>query len=74
MTRYLTLWLKFFKNVLVREMEYKGHFLLNILVEIGWTAVLVISLELIFAQTATIAGWSKGEAFIIYALYRLTGG
>lgn len=70
MVRYLKLLLAFMKASLVREIGFKANFLVNVMVEIGWTLVTVFTLEIIFHNTADIAGWVKGEVFFIYALYR----
>lgn len=71
MVRLLNLWLQFAKNSIVREMEFKGNFLTQMAVEIGWTMVSIFAFEMIFIQTETIAGWRKAEVYLIYAIFRL---
>jgi ABC-2 type transport system permease protein len=52
-------------------MEYKAHFLTNVLVEIVWTFVTLFVFEAIFTQTTSLGGWSKGEVIFLYGFYRL---
>lgn len=68
--RYARLWRVFAINSLIREMEFKGNFIVSIFVEILWTMVTVFALEILFYQTQTIADWSKGEVFLLYGIYR----
>jgi len=73
MFRYLYLWYLFAKFNLVREMEFKGNFIIQLIAAIGWLLVTVFVLEVIFSQTNSIVGWSKGEVYLLYGFYRLTG-
>lgn len=69
--RYLSLWFSFAKNSLIRQMEFKANFILDLCVEIAWVGTTIFALEIIFSQTKTIAGWTKGEVLLIYALYKI---
>jgi len=55
----------------LQSFEYKLNFLIDILVEIGWSLVTVFAIEIMFYQVDSIAGWSKGEIVLVYAFYRL---
>ncbi len=70
MKRYFKLWLEFARNSIIREMEFKGNFLTQILVEIGWASVSIFAFEMIFLQTETIADWTKSQVYLIYAIFR----
>ena len=72
MKRLTRLWLAFAKNSLAREMEFRGNFLFKMLMEIGWASTTIFSLEVIFSQTSSLASWSKGEVYLIYALFRIS--
>lgn len=53
-------------------MEFKGNFLITLVLEIAWTMVTVFTITIVFSQTNSMGGWSKGEVFLIYALFRLS--
>lgn len=71
MKRYTKLWLSFAKNSLIREMGFKANFLVKVTLEIGWAFATIFMFEIIFYQTNTIAGWKKGEIYLIYSLFRI---
>lgn len=71
MKRYISLLYYFTRTSLIREIGFKANFVTNIFVEIAWSFVTIFGLEVMFFHTDTISGWSKGEVFLIYALYRL---
>ncbi|MFC1748282.1 ABC transporter permease [Pseudomonadota bacterium] len=68
--RYIQLWLSFAKTSLAREIEYKGNFITQIIVQLGWTMVSLVSIEIIFFNTESLVGWNKGELILIFAIYR----
>lgn len=69
--RYLSLWLAFVKNSLARELEFKGNFVIDFLIELFWMGTTLFALEVIFTHTTAISGWSKGEVMFLYGFYRL---
>jgi len=70
--RYLNLWLRFAHFSLMQNLEYKANFLVDMVVEIGWSLVTLFAIEIIFYTVDSIAGWSKGEIVLVYAFYRLS--
>jgi len=71
LSHYTKLWLNFARTSLLIKLEYKTNFLLQMIIEVCWAAVTFFTLEIMFYQTNSLAGWSKGEVFMIYAIYRL---
>jgi len=57
---------------LARAMIYKANFLSQVLIEIGWSSVTLVSIELIFTNITTMVGWDKGELLFIYSIYRFS--
>lgn len=53
--------LRFWKNSLIREMTFRGHFIVNALGEVGWVVLLLIFAELIFSKTSDVKGWTKDQ-------------
>ncbi len=53
--------LRYWKNSLIREMTFRGHFIINALGEVGWVVLLLIFAELIFSKTSDVKGWTKDQ-------------
>src|SRR5438552_1150066 len=72
--RYLRLWFALGRFGLIRELAFRGNFLVKISVEMLWLAILLIFWETVYAQTNLIAGWSKSEyMFFLGCYYALEG-
>lgn len=65
MFRYLKLYFHFFRNCLVRELEFRFNAFLLSLVHIFWLGVMLGSVTLIFGQVDSLAGWRKEEVLIL---------
>jgi ABC-2 type transport system permease protein len=50
-------------------LEYRFDFVANVLRGLGWIIVSLISFSVIFAQSPTISGWNKHEAFVLFGMY-----
>lgn len=72
MKRYIRLFTTFAKISLIRNMEFKSNFLMTLALEVAWTMVTFFTITIVFSQTNSMGGWSKGEVFLIYALFRLS--
>jgi ABC-2 type transport system permease protein len=72
--RYLRLMLAFAKFGLSTELAFRANFLVKLLVEALWLAILILFYELIFRNTASVAGWDRNRyLFFIGCHYALTG-
>lgn len=67
-------WLAVIRTSLVREMEFRANFFLGILREFLWLGVFVLMIQTVFAQTDSLAGWSKSQMLILLSLSRLIEG
>ncbi len=61
MIRYLRLWAAFFRNCITREMEYRGHFFMQFMIDMVWYGVQVALFEVIYMSTGSVAGMGRGE-------------
>ena len=59
--RYLRILLRFWKNGLIREMTFRGHFLLNVVTELSWIALMLVFIKVIYANTGHVRGWSEPQ-------------
>lgn len=69
--RHLRILLRFWKNSLLREMSFRGHFLLNVASEVGWVALLLIFVNVIFRNTAHVQGWSESQYLFLMGTHML---
>ncbi len=73
--KYLTnVWLSLARTSIVREMEFRGNFVLGIIRQFSWIAAFIFMVEIIFRNTSSLNGWSHAEMFIIVALSRMIEG
>jgi ABC-2 type transport system permease protein len=63
--RYLRLYKAFVANCLSRAMEFRAQFFAGIIAYMIWSAVSLLFIEVVFAQTA-IAGWTRDEMWVLY--------
>lgn len=69
--RYLRIYLALAKYCLVREMSFRGHFIINVLTEVLWFALLIVFFKVIYARTSTIAGWSEYQVLFLLGTHHL---
>jgi ABC-2 type transport system permease protein len=63
--RYLRLFTAILRYNIMRELMFKGNFILWIFVDIGWFGIQVALIEVIFSHTQAIAGWNKYEMIML---------
>lgn len=74
LSRYAKLWLGFFKNSLIRQLEYKTNFIGQLITEVVWITTQLIFFKAIFLQVDSFAGWNESEIyFFVGSLYLVDG-
>ncbi|MFM8455531.1 MAG: hypothetical protein ACKOAK_02075, partial [Ignavibacteria bacterium] len=58
------LWITLFKNCLSRDMEFRLHYALQVMVDIIWCTVQIGFFEVMFMYTPAFAGLSRSEAYL----------
>jgi ABC-2 type transport system permease protein len=72
MLRYIRIWCQFFATCLAREIEYRGHFLLQFMVDMVWYGVQIGLFEVIYLSTDSVAGFSRDQMAIFLATVFMT--
>lgn len=72
--KYLKLFLLFIRYNLIREMEFRGNFLLLMAVDILWVSFQILLIEMYFQFTASIFGWTKPQVFVLMGIFRIVKG
>lgn len=74
MRRTFRLLILFWRQALMREMAYPGNFWFIFFVNAAGFVSQLLAIEIIFAQTDTLTGWSKGEALALFAIVGIVWG
>lgn len=64
---YLRVWLTFFRNSLVREMTFRGNFVIEIITRLFWFAAQIVLFDIIYQHVPTIQDWNREEYFAFMA-------
>lgn len=72
--RYLRLYVTFFRNCLVREMEFRGSFIANSFTTVAWLLYYLFFIEIVYSHTDAVAGWTKGQSLILAGSFSLSWG
>jgi ABC-2 type transport system permease protein len=72
--RYLRLWLAFARFGLIREMAFRGNFVVKVFVELLWLGLLLIFYDTVFAQTSVVATWTRAEYMFFVGCYFMLEG
>ncbi len=67
--RYLDVYGIQFKNNLVREAVYRTNFLTAVTVDLIWMGVEVSLFSILYANTQTIAGWSREQVYFFLGIF-----
>lgn len=65
--RYGRILLSFLRNALVREMTFRGNFLMEAVTNAFWFSAQVIMFDLIYRSVQTVANWNRYEYFVFMA-------
>jgi ABC-2 type transport system permease protein len=65
MGRYVRMWLGLARYGLIRELTFRGNFLVKIAVEVLWLGILLIFYRTVFARSDHVASWTEAE-FLFY--------
>lgn len=61
----------FFKNSLIREMSFRGHFFVQVASELLWVVGILIFIEVIFSNTPDVSGWSERQYLVLIGTHML---
>lgn len=64
---YTRVWTTFLKNSLVREMMFRGNFIINIITRTFWFCAQITLFEIIYRNVDTINDWTRPQYFAFMA-------
>src|SRR5262249_13490641 len=72
--RYVRLLGSLGRYTLVRELAFRGNFLVKVSVEAMWLGIFLAFYQVVFAKTSVIAGWSQPQyIFFVVCFFALNG-
>ncbi len=73
MGRYWRVYRRFFVSSLQRELEFRANFIAKILQNCVWIVFFLLIVVVIYRNTDSVAGWNRGDAFVLAATVFLLG-
>lgn len=67
MSRYWRVYKVFFVSSLQRELEFRANFIAKLLQNCVWIVFFLLIVLVIYRNTDSVAGWNRGDAFILAA-------
>ncbi|MGZ0168276.1 MAG: ABC transporter permease [Planctomycetales bacterium] len=64
---YVRVWTTFLRNALVREMMFRGNFLINVITRAFWFCAQITLFEIIYRNVDTINDWTRPQYFAFMA-------
>ena len=62
------------RTSLVTSMQYRADFLVQGLMGVGWSAIALIPLLVLYGQRDTVAGWGFGPALLVIGMFTIMRG
>lgn len=72
MKKYLTIYKQFWGNAFSYQSMYRGSTWVEVLVLLCWLAILFLTIDVLFAYTNDIAGWTKQELYLMTLFWTLS--
>ncbi|MGB8645858.1 MAG: ABC-2 family transporter protein [Anaerolineae bacterium] len=72
--RYLRLLAIFYRFSILRELEYRVNFLLNVVMSLSWMAWSILGATILFNVRSTVGGWTYDEMLMVIGLYAMFTG
>ena len=67
--KYFKIYRVFFNNAVSYEAQYRRDTLIKFVVNLLWIGMMFITIEVIFAHTNDIIGWTKAEVYLMTVLW-----
>lgn len=71
---YVRVWTTFFRNSIIREMMFKGNFLIQVVTRAFWFFAQIAMFKVIFDKVPTINDWNQDQYFAFMATGMLING
>jgi ABC-2 type transport system permease protein len=69
--RYWRIYVACVRNCLLRELEFRAHFLFSLVATLGWAALSVVLATLVFSNVRDVAGWDLDRMYVLTGTFIL---
>jgi len=69
--RYGRILVTFFKNSLIREMTFRGHFIMNVASEVLWLFLMLVFVKVIFSKTSHVRDWTEYQYLFLMGTHMI---
>ncbi len=69
MGKYFRIWFALGRYGFIREMTFRSNFLIKVTVEVMWLSILLIFYNAVFANTNSVATWTRAEYMFYVGCY-----
>lgn len=73
MRRYFSLYRTLLSSALIRELEFRANFFAKVVQNLVWVGFGILILVVIYQNTQSVAGWTRGQAFLLAATCTFIG-
>jgi len=74
MQRYLRIISRFAHNSLARELSFRINFIVTVVSEMLWLAMMLVFVEIIFANTRSVSGWNNHQYLFLLGTHFVISG
>lgn len=72
MQKYFRVYKTFFNNSISYFFQYRNDAFISILFHIFWMATIFLMIEILFGHTVLLAGWTRGEIYLLSVFWMLS--
>lgn len=72
MKKYFRVYKRFFENSVSYFFQYRSDAFVNIFFHIFWMATIFLMIEILFGHTTLLAGWTRGEMYVLSLFWMLS--
>lgn len=69
--KYFRSYFQFVLNSIQAEAEYRGSFVVNMIISLFWMVGAFLSISVIFSQASSIAGWNQRQIILLYLVFSI---
>lgn len=64
----------FVRTCAVKELEFRGNFWMGLITNVAWVMTYLVLAQIIYSNTESVGGWSKGQMVMLLGTYTLSFG
>jgi ABC-2 type transport system permease protein len=72
MKKYFRVYKTFFNNSISYFFQYRSDAFVNIFFHLFWMATIFLMIEILFGHTTLLAGWTRGETYVLSLFWMLS--